>query len=424
VERAQLSAAPPADATPHSGRALQLALLTLSTLAGAYLVTVMSPLQEAMRLDLSLSDNEMALLQGAARALAIAVAAIPLGFAIDRYSRVRLLLTFAAGGVAGSFFSALAPSFAWLFAARCLVGLTATASGTAAFSLLADLYAPEQRGRANMIVTIAQCVGIAVAFAAGGALLTWGGGTPSAWRWTMSWLTVPLIPAVFALLWMREPARMSRVPGKASIGDTWSKLWQARVQIAPVMAGLVMTQVALIAVLSWSAPVFSRSFALQPDRIGAIMATVVLVAGIIGPIAGGVLADLCQRAGGPRRTALMLAALALVCVPASLFPLLPAAASAIAVLASFMTVISAISVAGITLFTIVTPNELRGLCMATLAGAEVVLGVAVAPVAVSLLSGELGGPASIGTALAVTSAIACILAAGMFALGRKQVDRP
>jgi MFS family permease len=402
-------------------RSSQLLLLILATSVGGYAVTVVSPLQEAMRDSLSLTDNRMALLQGPARALAIAIAVIPLGFAIDRYSRARLLIIFVVLGVIGTALTALADSFALLFAARCLVGLTATASGTTAFSLLADLYAPAQRGRANMAITVAQSAGIAAAFAAGGALLAAAESMSSGWQWAILWLTVPMIPIMLAMFSIREPPRTSLAVQNPSIREMGLELWRYRAVIVPVLSGLVMAQIALVAALTWAAPVFSRMFALGPARIGAIMGTVMLVAGIVGPILGGLLADVCQRLGGPRRTASMLSGLGVLCVPAGFFAVMPDVSAATVLLALFMTIVGAISVAGITLFTIVTPNELRGLCMATLAGAEVVFGVAVAPMLVSALSGAMGGPAMIGKALAITGVTASTLSMAMFLWARRHV---
>jgi hypothetical protein len=46
--------------------------------------------------------------------------------------------------------------------------------------------------------------------------------------------------------------------------------------------------------------------------------------------------------------------------------------------------------------------------MSTLAGAQVLFGVALAPVTVSVLSGILGGPAMIGKALTLVCVGACL----------------
>jgi MFS family permease len=147
-----------------------------------------------------------------------------------------------------------------------------------------------------------------------------------------------------------------------------------------------------------------------------------MVGGVLGSIAGGILADICQRGGGPHRTMTALSALALLsALPAVFFADAGRAGQASVLLVLFMTVYGTIIVAGVALVTIVVPNELRGLCLAMMVGANTFFGVALAPVSVSLLSGALGGPSMIGRALAIVCAVASVLCAGIFALARKYV---
>ena len=400
-------------------RGRQFLLLTVAVTAAFYARTAVGPLQEAIRFSLSLSDNQMALLQGPALALPIVMAAIPLGLLIDRYSRVRLLLIFAVLDLIGGLLTALASDFALLFAARCLVGLTATATGTTAFSLLADLYLPAQRGRASTVVVIGQFGGMSAAFALGGALLTLSDTGPEGWRWALRWLTVPLAPVIFILLAMREPKRADIAVKNPSVREALVELWRYRAVVSPLVAGVVLIEMVLGAALTWAAPAFSRSFALPSDRVGAIMATGLMVSGILGPIAGGTLADVGQRTGGPRRTMGVLCGLSLLAVPAGLFAFASQIAAASVLLVLFMTIVSAVAVMGTVLFTIVIPNEVRGLCMAILFAACLLFGLGMAPVSVSLLSGFMGGPAMIGKALALAGMVASIFAAIFFALGRR-----
>jgi len=412
-----------APSSAPAARGYHLLLLTLAAAAATYARTAIGPLQESMRAALSLSDNQMALLQGLALALPMLIVAVPLGLLIDRRSRVRLLFVFAVLNAAGSALTAIASTFSLLFLARCLVGLTATAITTAAFSLLADLYAPAQRGRASMVVVVGQYGGMSGAFALGGALLAVAGSSSENWRWAVLWLTVPLVLVMFAMLAMREPPRTGLAIENPTTRQSFIELWCYRAVILPLLAGLIIVEIGIGAVLIWAAPSFSRGFALAPDRIGAIMGIALMVSGLLGPIVGGMLADQCQRNGGPRRTMLVLSGLSLLCVPAALFPVMPGVTSASVLLATFITVISAIVVMSTTLFTVVIPNELRGLCIAVAAAACTVFGIGLAPVAVSLISGALGGPSMIGKALAVVCVLAAGVSVGIFAFGSRHFPR-
>ena len=398
---------------------MPLLMLGVAATAAAFGRTAVSPLQETMRTALGLSDNQLALLQGPALALPVVMASIPLGLAIDRYSRVRMLLGLSVLDAFGTLLTALAPSFALLFLSRCLVGLSATAISTVAFSLLADLCAPQQRGRATMMVVIGQAAGIAAAFAIGGLLLSLVGKGPSGWRTVMLWLSTPVILATLVAVPIHEPLRSEVAVEKPSARQTWIELWQRRTTIVPLLAGLVTAEIALQAALVWSAPAFARRFGLSPGRIGAIMATALIVSGVVGPVTGGLLADLCQRTGGPRRTLTVLTILPILLFPTCFFAVLPSGLWAGVLLVFFMTAVDSLLVMGTTLFTIVIPNELRGLCMAVFSGASTLLGVGLAPLTVSVLSNQTGGGSTIGRALVLVCASASFFSGVIFALGRR-----
>jgi MFS family permease len=400
-------------------RATQFILLTIVAVVAIYSRTVVSPLQEMMRIALALRDNQMALLQGPAMSLPFVVAAIPLGLIVDRYSRVRVLFIFALSNLAGTVLTAVASHFALLFLARCLVGLTSTATNIAAFSVIADLYPPAQRGRASMIVVLGEFGGMAAAFALGGALAGIYGPGPDGWRWAMIWLAAPLVPVALLIFAMRDPPRAGVPIGAPPVWKAFVQLWVYRAVIGPLLVGMAMAQTAQGSALVWAAPTFSRNFALPPGRVGVIMSIVVFMSGILGSIAGGTLADACHRTGGPRRTTLAVNALALLTIPACLFGISPWVGSASILLFALVTLIGAIIVTGITLVTIVIPSELRGVCLAAIIGTNALFGGALGPPAVSFLSGMIGGPPMIGRALALVCTLACLVATGAFGFGRR-----
>jgi MFS family permease len=364
----------------------------------------------------------MALLQGPALYLPTVLCFVPLGLMINRYSRVRLLFVFTVLSVVVSACTALSYNFTALFFARCLVGLAAAATSTIVFSIMGDLYPPAQRGRANTVVVLGQVGGMSAAFALGGALLVAGGERTGAWSWTLLWLCAPLIPLTLALLLLREPPRTEVAIANPSARVALTELWRYRSVIWPLLAGSVMIGTANMATQIWAAPVLSRTFALAPDRIGAIMATVLLLSGVAGSIAGGVLADLCHGKSGPRRTMWVLSGLTFLSAPAGLFALAPGVASATAMLVAFMTTGSVIAVAVLTLCTVVIPNELRGLCLGVLSVVCAVPG-GFAPVSVSLLSNAIGGPTMIGHALAVICLTISVFGAATAALGSRYFPR-
>lgn len=396
----------------------QLVILAVAMAAGGYVRTVTSPLQEAMRVSLSLTDNHMALVQGAVIGIPIALAAIPLGVLIDRQSRVRLLGALIVISVLANVATAFASSFPALLVARSVAGVAGLGTVPVVFALIPDIFPAAQRGRVMTVVVIGQVAGNSAAFAVGGALLAMTGADPEGWRWAVLWSNAPLVLAMLLLIALREPARTGVATSRPSAAEVWRVLRGHSAAIGPLVIGILLAETAIGALLVWSAPMLSRRFSLAPGEVGALMAVGVLVSGIVGPIVGGLLADIAQRTGGPRRTSAWLSALALASAPMSAFAWAPDAVWVAILLTGAMTTALAIAVMGETLFTIVIPGEVRGLSLSILVAANILFALAVAPFAVSLLSGALGGLASIGTALSALCVATSLVATIAFALGR------
>ena len=371
----------------------------------------------------------MALLQGLAVAVPIAVASIPLGLMADRVSRKRILLLSIALASLGVFFSALASDFILLFIARCLIGIAAPGVVVAVYSMASDLVPADQRGRATMLVALGEIGGAPAAFALGGVLLVAVGAHPAMtfvagqnlenWRWTLLWMGALLVPILLLLLCVREPARGEVHLDRPPLRAVMSELWRYRAVALPLQLGRAMLFIADGAVYVWGAPLFARKFHLAPDRIGAMMGLALLVSGLLGPVLGGPLVDFCQRRGGPSRAVTVLSIFGFVSAPFAFFPLLPDATVAAVALTVFLTLGFTIASAALALTLIVIPGELRGLNV----GISLVVGslffVGLAPLAVSGLSGLLGGEAKIGVALAVVCIVASVLNAAVLSFSAR-----
>ena len=383
-------------------RGTQLALITCLMVAEGFARTALSPLQDSVRAALMLTDNEMALLQGPALVLPSALLAIPLGALVDRLSRQRLLIVFALLDVLGTAASASARSLMILFAARCVVGLMAFATAVAAISLISDLYPADRRGYATMVATIGEVLGIAAAYGAGGMLLERFEPYGVAWAATMWSFAAILTIAPLAACQIGEPARTDCETVDRHHIHPWHSLWKHRQLFAVLVTGKVTVGAAYGAVLTWAEPALQRSFGLSAVRVGAVMAMSVTIGGVIGPLLGGPLADAGERRGGPRRTVTLLGLVSLLAVPAGTFAIVPNAALAGVLLIAFMIIIATIGVAEMTVTTIVLPNEIRGLALAVLLAAGLILGAGLTPVAVSLLAGRFHTHHAMAESLAIT----------------------
>jgi MFS family permease len=155
----------------RSGEALfGLLSLALTICCAAAMRMVFSPLQEAAKADLQLSDFQLSLVQGLAVSIPIALLSLPIGRMTDRSNRLRLLLALGLVWTIGSVATAFVTGFYGLFFARMLAGVGAMCAIPVAISIAADLSAPERRGRSLLFLSIGNIAGAAAAFALGGWL--------------------------------------------------------------------------------------------------------------------------------------------------------------------------------------------------------------------------------------------------------------
>ena len=348
------------------------------------------------------------------------ISAVPLGLLVDRFSRVRIVLCALAAAAVGSLLTARANNFNSLFLARSLVGLAAPASAVVAASLISDLFSPERRGRANMVVAIGQVIGMAAAFGISGLGLN-APRDPNAWRQPLWHVALALILVVLITLLMREPPRRELESRTTERPGRWSELWRARARVLPLLGGAGLVAIADGAALIWLEPLLIRQYGVSPADAGPLVAIVLLGGGLIGPVAGGLIADRCQRWGGPQSTLAGLTALAVLSAAAGLFPVISTTPGAVVAMLMFMTLGAATNVIVTALLTIILPNELRGLFMAVLWAVAALMGLGLAPLAVSLLSTFIGGATPLGQALSVVCLTASLFGAVSFLLGWRAV---
>jgi MFS family permease len=415
----QIGRAPRTSCTPVviKRSLFQLAAIIIAGAAANYASATVGPLQESMRIALGLTDNQIAVLQGPALYLPPVALGIPLGFLIDRFSRARLLVVFTALEILGCLATACAPTFAILLGARALIGSMLSGNAMNASALVAEFVSPEQRGRTLMILGIAQVAGMSAAFVLGGKLVALYGADSNSWRWAMLWLALPLVPVLVLTWWVREPQREDGGRRKMVLRCAFAGLWRHRAMLLPLSFGQVIMVMGYMGSLVWSAPILARNFHLPPDQVGAIMGLVLLTSGLLGPLLGGVLVDLCQRTGGLRRTVSLMIVLALLQVPFGFYALMPTVLWVGLLLGALCTISSMKGIICTTATTVAIPEEFLGLSFGVMNAISAVF-VSLSPVAVSLLAGRTGSPSGTGRALTTVCVVTSLLGAATFAAAR------
>jgi MFS family permease len=402
----------------------QLLVLASATWAATFVRYTTGPVQEAMHRALSITDNQMAVVQGSAVAVSMVIGAIPVGLLADRVSRKAIVLIASAFALVALLMCAKASSYDGLLLARFLLGLSIAGMLVPSYAMAGDLVSPAYRGRATMALTLGETLGSPAAFALGGFLFVFAARSPllssrswglDDWAWAILLMAVPMLAVLVLLTLIKEPVRREVRVVRPRLRSILPLLWEHRRVAVPLQLGRATLFIADGAVLAWAAPLFARKFHLSADRIGYTLGIALLVAGFAGPLLGGPLVDLCQRYGGPRRAMVWIAVLATVSVPIGLFALASSAVWAAVLLALFIALGFTISAAALALTLIVIPGELRALNV----GLSLIVGsvffIALAPLAVSGLSGALGGESALPQALAIVCGGASLINALYFA---------
>ena len=144
-----------------------------------------------------------------------------------------------------------------------------------------------------------------------------------------------------------------------------------------------------VAATIWAAPVLSRDFAQSPGQAAALIGGVLIIAGVVGSIMGGVVADWGHKRnmrGGVLIGAVVAAAIG---VPAGLFPVMTDTTMFGVVLLILMISGTVCGLVTATAIAVLVPNEERGTCL----GAFMILGTLIG-MGVNCLQGYLLGPPS------------------------------
>lgn len=130
-----------------------LIVLTAMSFTNILDFMIMMPLASHLIREFGISTAEFGLLVSA-YAFAAATSSLLMASIADRFDRKRALLFVYGGLIVGTLGCALAPTYAFLLAARTVAGLFGGVQGSIAFSIVGDMVPDERRGRAMGLVML------------------------------------------------------------------------------------------------------------------------------------------------------------------------------------------------------------------------------------------------------------------------------
>jgi MFS family permease len=409
----------------------------LTVLLLAYILSfidrnVMAVLVGPIRKSFDITDFQYGLLHGLAFTVFYTFLGLPIGRLADRKSRRTIV------GVGVLFWSVmtygcgLVRSFGGLFVARMGVGVGEAALSPPAHSLLSDLFPAKWLPRAMSIFTLGISIGGGMAYMIGGWVLGAVGdaelslplvGALEPWQLTFILVGLPGF-AVGALVWtIREPQRRGRMRAEGEAAPVREVLLYFRTHVrlyGAILGSISMLSVLGYATITWYVEMLIRNFGVQASDVGPKFGWIFIIAGSIGALTGGVLAErLNHRYADANLRVVVLAALLWV-APGIIGPLMPTQQGALLMAAPILFLMSSYVGPAIAALQTSTPNEMRALASALLLFAANLFGLGLGPPLVGALTTHvLGGDDMLHVALAGLAAIFAPLAAVTAAWGLK-----
>lgn len=375
-------------------RGYLLATLTLANVVNFYDRTIPAVIVEPLKDEFGLSDTMIGVL-GGSFTVVYAIAGVLLGRLADRVPRRYVM---AGGLVVWSLFtgaSGLVQGFVLLALFRLGVGIGEASYGPASNALICDTYEPRRRSRAISTVSLGIPVGLLLAFLTVGVVVEATG----TWRAPFLIAAVPGLLLAIAVLFIREPERGATDTVELHATQQEDHPYRAVLRIRTItwlMVAGIGLQIPTYGVATFVVPLLQRYFGLSigPASMGA--GAILGLAGIVGLLLGGRLADHAADRH-PSGRLLVAAAGFAAAIPLTLAALLLGPGSAMAFVALFAvgwTGTQFLSSAASPAIADVTPPELRATAIAVYFASFNLVGATLGPILVGALSDLLAAPAA------------------------------
>jgi len=427
--------------SPDGVRSRTYAWCVVGVLLVAYTVSLMdrqilSLMVQPIRRELGVTDVQIGLLQGLAFVLFYTTLGLLLGRVADKRNRRNMIIIGMIVWCIATAACGLAQNFRGLFLARMMVGAGEATLTPAAYSMIADYFAPEQRARASTIFAMGVFMGAGLAMTFGGLAMAAtsgiGGitlpliGVLRGWRAAFVIVGLPGLLAAALMLVVREPVRRERGGDGADRAATLVFFRNNGAVLLLICGMCSLTSAVNFSLLAWLPTFFIRNFGWSASAIGSIYGPILMVAGSTGIVTGGWIADrwvAAGRADGVIYTGVW--AMALFVPTAASVGL--AANSTLSLISLFGATFLGVIPVGLTPVALfqVTPNEFRGQVVSLNSLLVAVVGMGIGPVLVAWLAERvfrdehaIGRSISIVALLGAAGSLVCAILARRHMLRR------
>jgi MFS transporter, Spinster family, sphingosine-1-phosphate transporter len=244
---------------------------------------VLNPLVPLLRQHFGVSDAQLGSLPWVLLVV-LALASIPSGYLADRFNEPKIISFGVLFWSLAAICSGLAPTFAFLFVARGMVGIGEAAYAPAAQSLISDSFPRENRALAQSIFASGMILGGVMGLALGGIM-----GERHGWQHAFIIVgTLGVIPGLTALK-LKEPPRRPRsevVPVK--------QLLRVPAFVAMIAAGICIT-FSTVSFVTWGIDYAKTYKDFSTKEAALSLAVIALLSSVLGALSGGFFADRLQK---------------------------------------------------------------------------------------------------------------------------------
>lgn len=267
---------------------------------------ILSLLVGPIRRDLGISDTQMSLLMGFSFAVFYTFFGIPLGRLADQRSRRGLI---AAGLIVWSAMTAacgIAQRFWHFLLLRMGVGVGEAALSPAAYSLITDSFPKKRLATAISVYSMGIYIGSGMAYILGGVVVGWAStqgdlqlpvvGSTRPWQVVFFMVGLPGVLLSLMLLTFKEPVRRGVKKGTTAAAGVpirevtgylranWKTFFCHNV-------GFALLSFSSYGSGAWIPTFLQRSYGMSQRDAGVYYGTIVVIAGTLGIVFGGRLAD-------------------------------------------------------------------------------------------------------------------------------------
>ena len=362
---------------------------------------IINLLVDPIRADLSLSDSEVSFLQGLAFVMPYVLLSIPIGRIVDRANRIRVLIIGILVWTVSCISCGLARNFWQLGVARVGVGAGEASVTPASWSLLADYFPEEKRALPVSLFLMGPYLGAGLSLILGAEVIAWASGLGTfslpligaLAPWQLTFMLVPLPGLCMALLLplLTEPVRSERLTS-GNEAMSWRAardfIWPRRGLFGAYLLGAPFVVLVLYALQAWVPSLLIRVHGLEIVQAGRYYGAIALLAGSAGVLSGPVMSRYLARRGHGGRAPLLTALFStLLLIPtlvaAGLANSLTGALALISLASYWVTFPLALFATGLQN---ASPNELRGLMAGCFVLSTNLIGLALGPASVALIS--------------------------------------